>query len=207
MSRDAYWSYWLVVETWQITLEMKNSFLIRAYLNSYPLALHIRNWTWNPIMKVWKMFFLSKWVHFRFHVSFPVCNWPRTDDWLIWLITYLSLDIQFCAKRSLFEKYIVHRRCFFCFVIVHTKMLSLYILYSGRTFPPLATKKMMTDRGYENAVMAWLSGENIFGWKSENSKGGEVCSQQGGVWKPPWRIHGTGTYIYLHEWLKCMVNV
>ena len=175
MSRDA---YWLVVETWQITMEMKNSFLIRAYLNSYPLALHIRNWTWNPKMKVWKMFFLSKWVHFRFHVSFLVCNWPRTDDWLIWLINdhYLSIpiDIHFCAKRNIS---LISTSPLLCFssAIVHTKMLSLYILFFRPHFPPTPTKKLMAPvRGYENAVMAWLSGENIFGWKSGNSKGPRV---------------------------------
>ena len=67
---------------------------------------------------------------------------------------------------------------------------------------------MMTDRGYENAVMAWLSGENIFGWKSGNSKGGEVCSPAEVVYETsmtdPW---DDGIFIYLDEWLKLMVNV
>ena len=31
-------------------------------------------YTWNLKMKVWKMFFLFKWVIFRFHVSFPGCR-------------------------------------------------------------------------------------------------------------------------------------
>ena len=33
-----------------------------------------RNLTWNPKMKAWKMFFLFKWVIFRFHVSFLGCR-------------------------------------------------------------------------------------------------------------------------------------
>ena len=33
--------------------------------------LHARNLTWNPKMKVWKMFFLFTGVILRFHVSFP----------------------------------------------------------------------------------------------------------------------------------------
>ena len=35
---------------------------------------HPRNLTWNPKMKVWKMFFLFTWVILRFHVSFPGCT-------------------------------------------------------------------------------------------------------------------------------------
>ena len=33
-----------------------------------------QNLTWNPKMKAWKMFFLFKWVIFRFHVSFLGCK-------------------------------------------------------------------------------------------------------------------------------------
>ena len=37
-------------------------------------VIHPLKLTWNPKMKVWKMFLLFKWVIFRFHVSFPGCN-------------------------------------------------------------------------------------------------------------------------------------
>ena len=48
---------------------------------------------WNPKMKVWKMFFLFKWVIFRFHVSFRGCTPKRMvkimvpnprNKWMIW---------------------------------------------------------------------------------------------------------------------------
>ena len=36
-------------------------------------CVHPRKLTWNPKIKVWKMKVLSKWVIFRFHVSFRGC--------------------------------------------------------------------------------------------------------------------------------------
>ena len=36
-------------------------------------CVHPWKLTWNPKTKVWKMKFLSKWVIFRFHVSFRGC--------------------------------------------------------------------------------------------------------------------------------------
>ena len=38
--------------------------------------LHPGRLTWNIIMEVWKMIFLSKWVIFRFHVNLPGCIRP-----------------------------------------------------------------------------------------------------------------------------------
>ncbi len=54
------------------------------------MIIHPGNLTWNPKMKVWKMFFLFKWVIFRFHVSFRGCTsifWAQdlcetTHPWL-----------------------------------------------------------------------------------------------------------------------------
>ena len=40
--------------------------------------LHPGRLTWNIIMEVWKMIFLSKWVICRFHVNLPGCN--DSDD-------------------------------------------------------------------------------------------------------------------------------
>ena len=36
--------------------------------------IHPRRLTWNIIMEVWKMIFLSKWVICRFHVNLPGCK-------------------------------------------------------------------------------------------------------------------------------------
>ena len=40
------------------------------------ILLHPGRLTWNIIMKVWKIIFLSKWVIYRFHVSLPGCTKP-----------------------------------------------------------------------------------------------------------------------------------
>ena len=37
-------------------------------------VLHPWRITWNIIMEVWKIIFLSKWVIWRFHVNLPGCN-------------------------------------------------------------------------------------------------------------------------------------
>jgi len=36
-------------------------------------GIHHGRLTWNIIMEVWKIIFLSKWVICRFHVNFPGC--------------------------------------------------------------------------------------------------------------------------------------
>ena len=36
-------------------------------------GIHPRRLTWNIIMEVWKIMFLSKWVICRFHVNLPGC--------------------------------------------------------------------------------------------------------------------------------------
>ena len=49
------------------------------YMESGFCHRHVHPWrlTWNIIMEVWKIIFLSKWVIFRFHVYLPGCNWSR----------------------------------------------------------------------------------------------------------------------------------
>ena len=37
-------------------------------------CLHPGRLTWNIIMEVWKIIFLSKWVIYMFHVNLPGCN-------------------------------------------------------------------------------------------------------------------------------------
>ena len=39
-----------------------------------PSQLHPGRLTWNIIMEVWKIIFLSKWVICRFHVNLPGCT-------------------------------------------------------------------------------------------------------------------------------------
>ena len=41
------------------------------------IPLHPRRLTWNIIMGVWKIIFLSKWVTCRFHVNLPGCSWKK----------------------------------------------------------------------------------------------------------------------------------
>ena len=38
-------------------------------------SLHPGKLTWNIIIGVWKIIFLSKWMICRFHVNLPGCNW------------------------------------------------------------------------------------------------------------------------------------
>ena len=57
--------------TWEYTAGKKtssNSPFFRFKL------LHPRRLTWNIIMKVWKIIFLSKWMICRFHLNLPGCN-------------------------------------------------------------------------------------------------------------------------------------
>ncbi len=41
----------------------------------WPSGLHPWRLTWNIIMEVWTMIFLSNWVICRFHVNLPGCIW------------------------------------------------------------------------------------------------------------------------------------
>ena len=46
--------------------------------------------TWNIIMEVWKIIFLSKWVICRFHVNLPGCN-----HWHNWQLEILITSVSF----------------------------------------------------------------------------------------------------------------
>ena len=99
-----------------------------------------------------------------------LCN--QLDYWLIWLIIYLSLDIQFRAKRSQFDKYITVVFC--CFVIVHTKMLSLHFMFRP-DFPPFPVphEKMMGVQGLRKrrdgvaqwGEHLWMEVRELKGWR------------------------------------------
>ncbi len=47
--------------------------------NWWSWPLHPGRLTWNIIMEVWKIIFLSKWVIYRFHVNLPGCRWFRVS--------------------------------------------------------------------------------------------------------------------------------
>ncbi len=93
------------------------------YISLQPLclyqsvSLHPRKLTWNPKMKVWKMFLLFKWVIFRFHVRFPGCIvWPPrmpiifspatkhseapVETWWFWTGIFGYLDLPFFCEEN-----------------------------------------------------------------------------------------------------------
>ena len=43
-------------------------------------GLHPGKLTWNIIMEVWKIIFLSKWVIYMFHVNLPGCTGYSSSD-------------------------------------------------------------------------------------------------------------------------------
>ena len=45
---------------------------------NHPSILHPGRLTWNIIMEVWKIIFLSKWLITRFHVNLPGCREKKT---------------------------------------------------------------------------------------------------------------------------------
>ena len=49
-------------------------------------SLHPGRLTWNIIMEVWKIIFLSKWLISRFHVNLPGCKVPHSA----WHVQILS---------------------------------------------------------------------------------------------------------------------
>ena len=61
------------------------------------MLVHPWRLTWNIIMEVWKIIFLSKWVICRFHVNLPGCNMFHlwfTPDWVVsWCFSPACLSI------------------------------------------------------------------------------------------------------------------
>ena len=69
------------------------------------LVIHPRRLTWNIIMEVWKIIFLSKWVICRFHVNLPGCNfgWPfvKPKDIVSWSSHHSSTrDVERCRGTT-----------------------------------------------------------------------------------------------------------
>ena len=78
---------WLVLREKHLNLrvhcEIKN-ILAKDFQTkkSHLLLLHPWRLTWNIIMEVWKIIFLSKWVICMFHVNLPGCTW-KMKSWSI----------------------------------------------------------------------------------------------------------------------------
>ena len=57
------------------------------YANDWLHGVHPWRLTWNIVMEVWKIIFLSKWVICRFHVNLPGCSilgWCQSASWSWW---------------------------------------------------------------------------------------------------------------------------
>ena len=72
-----------------VYLESKQSLtIIHFIINLDNLRLHPWRLTWNIIMEVWKIIFLSKRVICRCHANLPGCNqqrlWPWIALWTCW---------------------------------------------------------------------------------------------------------------------------
>jgi len=63
---------------WDLSGKVGNSMKMkppeRNMLLMEEIRLHPGRLTWNIIMEVWKIIFISKWVIWRFHVNLPGCN-------------------------------------------------------------------------------------------------------------------------------------
>ena len=55
--------------------------------------IHPGRLTWNTIMEVWKIMFLSKWVICRFHVNLPGCMLQAGRTYVFFYFIYLFLQI------------------------------------------------------------------------------------------------------------------
>ena len=56
-------------------LKKKDPLVIQVHFRTkIQLYIHPGKLTWNIIMEVWKIIFLSKWVIYMFHVNLPGCN-------------------------------------------------------------------------------------------------------------------------------------
>ena len=68
------WTCWDLKITWKgkgTSFEPNLNFGLKMLSSIHPWRL-----TWNIIMEVWKIIFLSKWVICMFHVNLPGCNFP-----------------------------------------------------------------------------------------------------------------------------------
>ena len=81
------------------------------------------------------------------------------------------------------------------------------------TISPLKKKAKKTVRLWHTGLVHWLQPKNI--WTHREAailcRGrvvpwAEIRDQHGWICHFPWRIHGNCLYVYLHEWLICMVN-
>ena len=68
------------------------------------IRVHPGRLTWNIIMEVWKIIFLSKWVICRFHVNLPGCSPTLRKHFGVWIFVCLVSDCYWVAmKNSMFS--------------------------------------------------------------------------------------------------------
>ena len=74
--------------------------------------------TWNTIMEVWKIIFLSKWVICRFHVNLPGCIGIGSEDFpckrLRWLRDLCCPCCWCCCVSGVWWCYIIPYLCTIC---------------------------------------------------------------------------------------------
>ena len=80
--------------------------------------------TWNTIMEVWKIIFLSKWVICRFHVNLPGCIGIGSEDFPCKTIKGPVLSMLLCFGG--YNDVTSYR---------------IYVLYVPSTFPTWTSKK------------------------------------------------------------------
>ena len=63
--------------------------------------LHPGRLTWNIIIEVWKIIFLSKWVIYMFHVNLPGCKTEKKNRAASSLVFSIcrKIDETFCGTR------------------------------------------------------------------------------------------------------------
>ena len=97
------WTCWDLKITWKgkgTSFEPNLNFGLKMLSSIHPWRL-----TWNIIMEVWKIIFLSKWVICMFHVNLPGCNFPGYVFLCFFrrmgLGFFLVVSVLFCKARGI----------------------------------------------------------------------------------------------------------
>ena len=79
----------------------KNTHVLLRFLSTPKLG-HLHPFTWNIIMEVLKIIFLSKWVICSFHVNLPGCKSHelKQKSWGVPCLTLLEVNITSAKKDS-----------------------------------------------------------------------------------------------------------
>ena len=145
----------------------------------------------EPKMKAWKMFFLFKWVIFRFHVSFLGCTfefeislgpWAKT----FWINCHMSWDLKkilLCLGKPSNN----HNRSIHVY-IQHFYYIYIYVYYSSVCLSPI----LLDYRHLPKAPQPTQVGLKSPGWSPFRC--GSFCPtvQKNHTWRTDtaWRLHG-----------------